>query len=79
MFYNGWEVTQLRGGAWKATRNGNALNATNPKLLKAMINEQEGLPIKEKGIVNTHLDDRAIKLPSVKKQLEVYKSVLRKK
>lgn len=48
--YLGWEVTQLRQGVWKATKNGNSLNATNAKLLKAMIGEQEGVSIRDNSI-----------------------------
>lgn len=48
--YLGWEITQLRQGAWKATKNGNSLNSTNAKLLKAMINEQEGVSIRDQSI-----------------------------
>lgn len=78
MWYNGWEVTKLRGGAWKAVKGNNSLMASNERLIKAMINEQEGLPIaKGLGIKNPYMYDDAIKKPSKRKQMEVYKKILK--
>lgn len=80
MFYNGWEVTKLGDFAWKATKGNNSFNACSPVLLKAMINEHEGIPIKSgSGIKNPYFkQDIGIKIPSKTEQLKVYNGVLGK-
>lgn len=80
ILYNGWEVSQLKENAWKATKGNESFNACSAKMIKAMINDHEGLPIhSEKLIKNQYFINEAIKKPSVEKQLQVYRRVRKKR
>lgn len=41
-YYNTWEVCKIKDGIFKGTKNGMTIMASSAKLLKAMINENEG-------------------------------------
>jgi hypothetical protein len=41
MKYKNWNITKIKENVWKADKNGEQINVSSPRLLRALIDENE--------------------------------------